>query len=255
MAKLKTIQLLAISNAPNLRVALTCNPESAGQNEAALQGFLSRLPRKVQVPATGSPPPTVYTRNPKTFFPLPYQVYYSALSLPTVPYTHESGAPLTVLSQLLTHRHLHHEIREKGGAYGGGAYAKSLTGLFGFYSYRDPNPQNTIKVMWDAGRWARDRQWSDQELEEAKLSVFQSVDAPESVSQEGMTRFLSGIDEDMEQKKREQLLDVSKDDVRDVAEEFIVKGMESAHLAVLGEKKDWVKASDGWDVRLTQVEA
>ncbi|MCJ1306327.1 Mitochondrial presequence protease, partial [Hypocenomyce scalaris] len=176
-------------------------------------------------------------------------VYYSALAFPTVPYTHPSGAPLQILSQLLTHKHLHHEIREKGGAYGGGAYARGLSGLFGFYSYRDPNPQNTLSIIQDSGRWARDRDWTEQDLEEAKLSVFQSVDAPESVSEEGMTRFVSGVDEDMEQRKREQLLDVRKEDVREVAQKYIVEGMEGYSLAVLGEKKDWVNQGNGWAIK------
>ena len=252
IAKLKAIQQFSISNSSNFRVALTCGSESVASNEAALQHFLASLPSTTPVPASQHVASS-YSRNLKTFFPLPYQVYYSAVALPTVPYTNKSGAPLRVLSQLLTHKHLHHEIREKGGAYGGGAYAKDLSGMFGFYSYRDPNPQNTIKVMHDAGRWARDRQWTDQDLEEAKLSVFQSIDAPESVSREGLTRFLSGVNEDMEQTKREQLLDVGKDDICEVAQKYLVEGMETANLAVLGEKKEWVREGDGWEVRESNV--
>ena len=252
IAKLKTIQQFAISKSSNFRTALTCGPESVSSNEAALEEFLATLPTSSSVP-TAQAPPTSYPRNTKTFFPLPYQVYYSALSIPTVPYTHPSNAALSILSQLLTHKHLHHEIREKGGAYGGGAYAKGLSGLSGFYSYRDPNPQNTIAVMRDAGRWARDREWSDQDLEEAKLSVFQGVDAPESVSEEGMTRFLSGVDEEMEQVKRERLLDVGREEVKDVAQKFLVEGMEGANLVVLGEKKDWVSEAEGWEVRESNV--
>ena len=247
ISKLKVIQKFAIANTSTFRTALTCGNESVSRNEAALTKFLTRLQHAVQIPDSQDAP-TLYARN-KVFFPLPYQVYYSALALPTVPYTHPSGAALSVLAQLLTHNHLHHEIREKGGAYGGGAYAKGLSGLFGYYSYRDPNPQNTIQIISEAGRWARDRQWTDRNLEEAKLSVFQGLDAPESVSQEGMTKFLSGIDEEMEQKKREQLLDVSREDVRDVAQRFLVEGIDKAHLVVLGEKKEWSKESDGWDIQ------
>ena len=252
ISKLKTIQQFCISNSSNFRVALTCGPESVSSNESALHTFLSKLPSSAQVPQSTTSDVSL-SRNSKTFFPLPYQVYYSALSLSTVPYTHASSAPLQILSQLLTHKHLHHEIREKGGAYGGGAYAKGLSGMFGFYSYRDPNPQNTITIMRDAGRWARDRQWTDQDLEEAKLSVFQGIDAPESVSEEGMTRFLSGIDEDMEQVKREQLLDVRKEDLRDLAQKYLVDAMERARLAVLGERKDWVKEQDGWEIKESSV--
>ena len=252
ITKLKSIQHFAVSNSSNFRTAITCGTESVDANEVALQEFLSHFPSNNSVPSAHTLRPD-YTQNPKTFFPLPYQVYYSGLAIPTVAYTHPSSAHLQLLSQLLTHKHLHHEIREKGGAYGGGAYAKPLSGIFGYYSYRDPNPQNTIKIMHDAGRWARDRTWSDQDLEEAKLSVFQSLDAPESVSEEGMTRFLSGVDEDMEQRKREQLLDVTKEDLREAAQKYVVEKMDSARLAVLGEKKDWIEESDDWQISETTV--
>ena len=248
IVKLKTIQDFAISNSSTLRAALTCGPESVSSNEIALQKFLSRLPQSTSIP-TNEPSIWDDSIRSATFFPLPYQVYYSALAIPTVSYTHPSGAPLQILSQLLTHKHLHHEIREKGGAYGGGAYSRGLSGLFGYYSYRDPNPQNTLKIIRDAGRWARDKEWTDQNIEEAKLSVFQGVDAPESVSQEGMTRFLSGVDEGMEQTKREQLLDVKKEDIREVAQRYLVEGMKDARVTVLGEQKDWIKEEAGWTIK------
>ncbi|KAL8981964.1 MAG: hypothetical protein Q9205_003401 [Flavoplaca limonia] len=253
MSKLKAIQSFAISNSSALRAAITCGSESISANESALQTFLATLGPLPSMPAVdiSTVPGTTY--KTKTFFPLPYQVSYSAVSLPTVPYSHPSSAPLAILSQLLTHKHLHHEIREKGGAYGGGAYSRGLSGLFGFYSFRDPNPQNTLKIIADVGRWARDKDWIEQDLEEAKLSVFQGVDAPESVSDEGMTRFLSGVTEDMEQRKREQLLDVKKSDVADAAQKYLVGGMAEAKVAVLGSENGLTQSSDDWDVRQLQM--
>ena len=248
ITKLKTIQHFAISNSSDFRAALTCGQESVSSNETALHRFLSELPPSTKI-AKDEASELGDFFEAATFFPLPYQVYYSALAIPTVSYTHASGAALQILSQLLTHKHLHHEIREKGGAYGGGAYSRDLSGLFGYYSYRDPNPQHTLKTIQDAGRWARDKEWTDQNLEEAKLSVFQGVDAPESVSQEGMTRFLSGVNEAMEQTKREQLLDVRKEDIREVAQRYLVEGMKDARIAVLGEKKDWIKEEAGWSIK------
>ncbi|KAI4266339.1 MAG: hypothetical protein L6R38_008812 [Xanthoria sp. 2 TBL-2021] len=253
MSRLKAIQSFAISNSSALRAAITCGSESISANESALQTFLSNLSRSPAIPPVDSSTMPSTTYNSKTFFPLPYQVSYSAVSLPTVPYSHPSSAPLAILSQLLTHKHLHHEIREKGGAYGGGAYSRGLSGLFGFYSFRDPNPQNSLKVIADAGRWARDKAWNEQDLEEAKLSVFQGVDAPESVSDEGMTRFLSGVNEDMEQRKREQLLDVKKEDIVDAAQKYLVDGMPNARIAVLGSEKGLTQSSGDWDVRRLQM--
>ena len=246
LAKLKSIQTFALSKSSSFRAAITCGPEASGQNEKALSQFLSTLPEPMSMPADVL---SADDYTPMTFFPLPYQVSYAACSLPTVPYIDPAGASLQILSQLLTHKHLHHEIREKGGAYGGGAYARGLSGIFGFYSYRDPNPQRTLEIIRDAGRWARDKDWTDQDLEEAKLSTFQSVDAPQNVSDEGMTRFLSGISEDMELKQREHLLDVGKKNVQEAAQNYLVDGMKHARTAVLGEQKGWVQPSDGWTIK------
>lgn len=246
--KLKEIREFALGKACNLRAAITCGHGAAASNRDQLENFLKGFPRSSRA-SEPKPLSGIEDYKQKTFFPLPYHVYYTGLSLPTVSYTDPSGAPLQILSQLLTHKYLHHEIREKGGAYGAGASARGLSGMFSYYSYRDPNPENTLKIMQNAGRWARDRDWTGQDLEEAKLSTFQSVDAPTSVNEDGMVRFLSGVTEEMEQKKREQMLDVKKEDVQEVAQRFLVDGIKDARVAVLGEKKAWLKADAGWSIR------
>ncbi|KAI1258808.1 Metalloenzyme, LuxS/M16 peptidase-like protein [Xylariaceae sp. FL1019] len=244
--KLKQIQAFAVAGS-NMRTALTCGSDVAQANSSALTQFMAS--RASQSITFSTPRAQTSTRDIKAFFPLPYQVYYGSLAVPTVSYTSPHGAPLQILAQLLTHKHLHHEIREKGGAYGGGAYMKGLEGLFGFYSYRDPNPQNTLSIMRNAGRWAVDKEWSDQDLEEAKISVFQSVDAPKSVNSEGMSRFVSGITDEMQQTRREQLLDVTKDQVREVAQKYIVDALawKKEQTAFLGAKQGWV--DDSWKVK------
>jgi Zn-dependent M16 (insulinase) family peptidase len=247
ISKLKAIQSFTIANSSSFRVALNCGNESATPNQEALRRFLDTLPKNVTVPTSSQQ--AQYPRNAKSFFPLPYQVYYSARAVPTVSYNDASSAPLEILAKLLTFKQLHPEIREKGGAYGGGAYSRGLGGLFGMYSYRDPNPQNSMKVMSEAGQWARDRTWTAQDLEEAKLSVFQGYDAPQSVSSEGMRLFLSGVTDDMLQTRRERLLDVTAEQVQAVADEFLVKRAGQSSVAILGEKKDWVKESEGWEFR------
>ena len=103
--------------------------------------------------------------------------------------------------------------------------------------------------MRNVGRWAVEKQWSDVDLQEAKLSVFQSVDAPQAVSEEGMTRFLSGVSDEMLQERRERLLDVSKEQVREAAQRYIVDALEEEQgsLVFLGEKKPWVDGT--WETR------
>ena len=281
LAKLKAIQQLAMqadpssgsgsgSNSSGLRASITCDAGSVDANAAALSSFLSSLPASGTASSTASGTASVGAaeaakrvqrtfsaaggQNRQTFFALPYQVYYGALVVPTASYTSPDSAPLQILAQLLTHKHLHHEIREKGGAYGGGASASPLDGVFGFYSYRDPNPANSLAIMRDAGRWAAERAWTDRDLEEAKISVFQGVDAPRSVNEEGMGQFLYGVTEDMRQTRREQLLDVSREQVRDVAQRYLVDGLakQAERVVFLGEQQPWVDPAS-WTVEEMNV--
>lgn len=197
LSKLQAIAAFA-ARRDSFRAAITCGADAVTANESALGTFLAALPHAIS-PTHGALPSLDFPLPSRAFFPLPYQVSYAAMCVSTVPYTHADGSALQVLAQLLTHRHLHHEIREKGGAYGGGAFHRGSGGVFGFYSYRDPNVPNTLRVMRAAGEWAVRNEWTTRELEEAKLGIFQSVDAPTSVSAEGMTYFLEGIDDEMRQ--------------------------------------------------------
>ena len=114
---------------------------------------------------------------------------------------------------------LHREIREKGGAYGGGAAAQN--GLFHFYSYRDPNTSATLDAFDAAVNWAADGNITQKDIDEAKLSIFQGVDAPTSPGNRGTTMFLSGISDAQRQARREHLLDVTTDAVKAAAADYL----------------------------------
>ncbi|XHG00776.1 Mitochondrial presequence protease [Aspergillus wentii] len=244
--KLRLIQSFAISRTSNMRVRMVCEPNSASQNEAVLQKWLTGMPRISSPTSTLGLSGSNFGVN-KAFYDMPYKVYYSGLAMQTVPFVDPSSAPLTVLSQLLTHNYLHPEIREKGGAYGAGASNGPIKGIFAFTSYRDPNPLNSMKVFQNSGVFARDRAWSERELDEAKLGIFQGLDAPMSVDEEGTRYFMSGVTHEMDQRWREQVLDVTAKDVNQVAQNFLVEGSRRS-ACLLGEKKDWAE-SDGWDLR------
>jgi Zn-dependent M16 (insulinase) family peptidase len=241
--KLRLIQSFAISSS-NLRVRMVCEPESAARNESTLQKWISRLPQ-TQSPVSNLTT-SAFKSADKAFYDMPYKVYYSGQATQTVPFVDPSSAPLSVLSQLLTHNYLHPEIREKGGAYGAGASNGPIKGIFTFMSYRDPNPLNSLKVFKNSGIFARDRAWSEREIEEAKLGIFQGLDAPVSVDDEGARYFMSGVTHEMDQRWREQVLDVTAKDVNAAADKFLVNASRQA-TCVLGEKKDWTESE--WEVR------
>lgn len=135
----------------------------------------------------------------------------------TVPYISNDHPALRVGAKLLTSKYLLPVVREKGGAYGAGARLSS-SGTFSYYSYRDPNPQNTLKTIESCRDWlsAGDK-FDEQDVEEAKLGVFQSIDAPQAPGDKGLQAFLYGVSDDVLQKHRRQVMRVTKEDVQRVS--------------------------------------
>lgn len=151
-------------------------------------------------------------------FVFPFSTNFLSRSVFCAPFQHPDFAKLRIASSLISSKFLHKEIREKGGAYGGGARFDS-GGVLSYYSYRDPQVSQTIDAFDRAGEWLiRTDNYSDQDIDESKLQVFQSVDAPIMPSEQGLEYFLTGIDDDMRQEYRLRLLDVQKADIHEVAE-------------------------------------
>lgn len=257
--KLQAIQSIAITNSSDLSIRVVCEPDSALSNEALIKEFLGTIPQGPPniAKATASEAVPGSSLSRRAFFNLPFQVSYTGTCLQTAAYSSPDKAPLTVLGQLLVHNFLHPEVREKGGAYGASASASPISNLFTMSSYRDPNPRNSLSVFQRAGLYARDKDWSSRELEESKLSIFQGIDAPRSVSSDASKEFMYGITEDMDQDMRERLLNVTKDEVQQVAQRYLVDPPpDLKSVCVLGEQKAWIEQDpEQWQVKDLKMSA
>ncbi|ETE70503.1 Presequence protease, mitochondrial, partial [Ophiophagus hannah] len=192
--------------------------------------------------------PTFQPCQMKTHFLLPFPVNYVGACVRTVPFTTPDYASLRLLARLMTAKFLHTEIREKGGAYGGGAHI-SHNGIFNFYSYRDPNSMNTLAAFEKAAEWARTGMFTQQDIDEAKLAVFASVDAPIAPSDKGMNNFLYGISDEMKQRHREHLFAVSRESLIDAANKFLIAGKSTRGLAILGPENPETAKDPSWVIR------
>lgn len=103
-------------------------------------------------------------------------VAFTALGMRTISFNDPQAPMLFIATELMKNIILHKEIREKGGAYGSGANYAPTTGNFHFYSYRDPNLQSSVDTFYKA--IASFGNFNERELEEAKLGVLQTLDAP-----------------------------------------------------------------------------
>uniref|UniRef100_A0A3Q3GKP7 Peptidase M16C associated domain-containing protein n=1 Tax=Labrus bergylta TaxID=56723 RepID=A0A3Q3GKP7_9LABR len=191
----------------------------------------------------------------KTFFQLPFPVHFISESIRTVPFSHHDYASLCILARMMTAKFLHGEIREKGGAYGGGA--RMGGGLFSFYSYRDPNSVQTLSAFRRGVDWAKSGQFTQQDIDEAKLSVFSAVDSPVAprlvcslcVCVAGMGRFLSGVTDEMKQNHRERLFAVTHQSLVEVAERYLGVGQRTCGVAILGPENEAIKKDPSWIVK------
>ena len=159
------------------------------------------------------------------------QANFSAACLPCVKEQHPDAAALMILARVLSQQYLHPMLREQGGAYGGGASFDQTTGLFRFYSYRDPELNKTLDVFRSAGDWINKHPVTQQEVEEAVLSIVSGIDAPGSPAGEARTahhQWLQGRNESMRRAFRGATLAVTPQQVMQVAETYLNQEMAMA---------------------------
>jgi hypothetical protein len=152
------------------------------------------------------------------------QVNFCARAYPTVAVQHPDAAALTVLGGFLRNGFLHRAIREQGGAYGGGASQDSGIAAFRFYSYRDPRLDETLQDFDAAVAWMLENKHEQRALEESILGVIGSLDKPGSPAGEAKQHFhnrLFGRSHEQREHFRQQVLAVSLEDLRRVADLYL----------------------------------
>lgn len=151
-------------------------------------------------------------------------VQFCAAAYPAVEVAHPDAAPLMVLAAYLRNGFLHSAIREKGGAYGGGASYDGNACSFRFYSYRDPRLAETFKDFEASVEWLLNTEQLPHQLEEAILGLIASMDKPGSPAGEAITAcyaLLHARTPAFRTKLRERLLAVTLDDLKRVADVYL----------------------------------
>jgi presequence protease len=167
-------------------------------------------------------------------------VAFTAMLFPSVPYSHKYAAGLSIASEIMENKTLHKKIREQGGAYGCGAVNGVLSGQFYFYSYRDPHLKTTLKAFHDAVHALVAKKFDEKDLEEAKLGLFQDLDAPTPPSSRAITsytRLRGDRTPERRQHFREALLNCQKNEIQQVAQEVLLPGLENSVIVCFAGKE------------------
>ncbi|XP_071541683.1 presequence protease, mitochondrial-like [Panulirus ornatus] len=228
-----------------MRVAINAVPNHRDTVLHSFENFLNNLAGNPDGCISHASLPETFTpHTSKTHHVFPFPVNFASKSFPGVPYAHPDSGALRVLARLMF-RFLHREIREKGGAYGGGA-AASPGGAFSFYSYRDPHSTQTLDTFDAAVEWVLSGGFNERDVAEAKLGVFQSVDAPVSPGSQGRRRFLSHITDELFAEHRRLILDTESQDLVKVARTYLREAvLEGACL--IGPHNDKISSDCFWN--------
>lgn len=245
LAQLKTIGRLLL-NKDRMRCALNVSPASKDAAQDHLDRFLQSIPGTGSAGSTYVNPGSFEAATCQTHYVLPVPVYFTSKVVPGACFESRDYAALRVLAAVMTAKFLHAEVREKGGAYGGGASASQ--GLFTFYSYRDPKCLHTIDTFDRAVRWAMDCPLTGESIKEAKLRVFQKIDSPVPPSGKGLRLFLSRITDQQWQNHRQQLIDVTRDDLMRVCNKYLAD-CNVYGATVIGPVDEAVAADGSWTVK------
>jgi Zn-dependent M16 (insulinase) family peptidase len=91
---------------------------------------------------------------------------------------HPEAPALAVAAELISQKALHRRLREQGGAYGGSAAYFPEDGVFSMSSFRDPRLAETYEDFDAALAEIAGEEISQEELEEAIITVIKRLDKP-----------------------------------------------------------------------------
>lgn len=219
-----------IAAAPRQALVVT-DEQGLDTNLRAIESIWSKeIPRQHQVEFTLN----ASSEGVKQAWMTSTQVNFCAMAYPAVPSGHPDAPKLAVLGACLRNGFLHTAVREKGGAYGGGASYNPEAAGFVFFSYRDPRLMETYDDFARAKDWLMSSEATQAKVDEAILNVISAMDKPSSPAGEMKKAFyqqLYGRTYDVRMAYRQGVISTTIDELRALADKYFKP--ESASYAVL----------------------
>lgn len=140
-----------------------------------------------------------------------------------------------ILSRILSSTYLHKHIREEGGAYGTGS--SHLSGALFFSSFADPNVLRSVNHFVQGSKWLRDAQYCENDIKEARLSLFGEIDAPVEPQTIGFADLFTGKTKEQRQEQRDLLLSMTPHELHELAQTSFVCDAAQLRSCVFGTKE------------------
>jgi Zn-dependent M16 (insulinase) family peptidase len=233
-----------IFNQENFSIDFTCEEEDLAGNRALAQDFYASLNGKKHKKAEN-----VFLLNaPNEAFSTSGRVQYNVSIGRYQEETAYSGH-LYLLSNIISRVYFMDEIRLKGGAYGFGAPV-SESGVFHFYSYRDPHLCKTYDVYKNTANFIRRFDANENEMRKHILGAVNQLDRyllPKEKGERALKQYLCGKTYDMLLKERQEILSATPADLTKLIGIF-EKHIEAARICTFGNAEKIASEKDLFDV-------
>lgn len=180
-------------------------------------------------------------------------VSFVAMSFKTVRMDIEEIAPLAILSKLINTVFLHHEIREKGGAYASIVLYNPENGLFSMGSYWDPNVAETIRAFHDGIQFIKSGNFDQKDVDNAIIQVCSEIDqpiAPGHAINESFKRRVIGIKDSDRQLFKYRLLNLTVDDIVSATNKYFIHAEDRHSIAVISNVEKLTIVNTGSSIKL-----
>lgn len=129
---------------------------------------------------------------------------------------YEYSGKMQVLRSILSSDYLHDRIRAKGGAYGCGINFSDNGNVIAT-SYRDPNLEQTLNVFDEMADYIDGLSLDDEDITRFVIGAISRLDAVLTAKGKGTfatANYISGITQEMIQNEREEILNVTLNDLK-----------------------------------------
>ena len=226
-----------------LRLSLNAQEPAIDPALRSIEEFVKEVKRSAVEPSPSNQV-NFSPSSPKEHHVFNFNTNYVGSALTSVPFSHEDHAVLRIAARLVSAKFLLREVREVGGAYGAGA-GLNTSGIFTFSSYRDPKTLETLEKFNEASQWLAKGDFKEDQVQEAILSTFQSVDAPVNPENKGNLTFIDRMSYEQRHEYRLRLLNVKRDDIVRVARKYLLD-RKDAPAVVIGPENEEISSNSGW---------
>lgn len=236
ISKMKELMLLIFTK-ENLFLSITSDEEGLEKFSQEIVDFLDNLPAEADKTKLASyDNSSLKPERLNEGFKTAMQVQYVARTGNFINKGFEYKGTLKVLKTILSYDYLWNNVRVKGGAYGCMCGFSGVDGDAYFTSYRDPNLRETNEIYEKTADYIKNFSADERDITKYIIGTFSTLDTPLTPQSKGarsLSMYLAGLSEAELQKERDEILEVTLEDIRSL--HSIIKAVtDEGYLCVIG---------------------